>query len=138
MIKSKNEALTAVTTDFVNQLSVTTLAELGAIEKNLLNEIENEYDLHNSIIQKEKKWRVPEYLEPWQISEIMRKVFSIRNICCCPQNTDEDYDLLGIYVDDFVASVIKDDSNYGICHIRKRHQIHSKIFQKRTHRERTR
>lgn len=114
MIKSKNEALTAVTTDFVNQLSVTTLAELGAIEKNLLNEIENEYDLHNSIIQKEKKWRVPEYLEPWQISEIMRKVFSIRNICCCPQNTDEDYDLLGIYVDDFVASVIKDDSNYGI------------------------
>lgn len=111
---SKNEVLLDVTTAFVNQLSVTTLSDLQSIEKSLLEKIYEEFTAHNSAVDKDEKWRKPEYLESWQISEIMRKVFSIRNICCCPQSTDEDYDLLGIYVDDIVASIIGDESNLGI------------------------
>ena len=111
---SKNEVLLDVTTDFVNQLSVTTLSDLQNIEKSLLEKIYEEFTAHNSVVDKDEKWRKPEYLEAWQISEIMRKVFSIRNICCCPQSTDEDYDLLGIYVDNMVASIIGDESNLGI------------------------
>jgi putative DNA primase/helicase len=111
---NKNDVLVAVTSDFVNQLSVSTISDLDNVQQELLKKIHEDFDIHNSIAAKDEKWRKPEYLEAWQISEIMRKIFSIRNICCCPQNTDEDYDLLGIYVDDFVVSIINDDSNYGI------------------------
>lgn len=111
---TKNEALLGVTTDFVNQLVISSITDLADIERNLLEMVHAEFDAHNSVAVKDEKWRKPEYLEAWQISEIMRKIFSIRNICCCPQNTDEDYDLLGIFVDENVASIIHDDTNLGI------------------------
>ena len=114
MNDNKNDVLVAATSDFVNQLAISTIGDLDNVQQELLQRVHDEFDAHNSVAVKDEKWKKPEYLEAWQISEIMRKIFSIRNICCCPQNTDEDYDLLGIYVDDFVASIIKDDSNYGI------------------------
>ena len=112
-MNTMNDILTDVTTDFVNQLTVSSVADIDNIERDLMEKIHIRFDAHNSVAAKDEKWQKPKYLEAWQISEIMRKIFSIRNICCCPQNTDEDYDLLGIYVDDLVISITHDDSMYG-------------------------
>ena len=62
----------------------------------------------------EATWKIPDTLAFWQIADIMRTLFHIRRVSCCPQNSDGDYDLLCIYVDDDVAKYAGAQSLLGL------------------------
>ena len=101
---TKNQALKTATERYLASIGNTmpkTSADLDAIEEGLLKEVAIEFGLHNAQIPKEEKmnlWAVPQTLNFSQIADIMAALFPIRRIVCCPQNTDADYDLLGIYM----------------------------------------
>lgn len=109
---TKNETEVTVTATYISQLVITSFSDLENIEKDLLEEIHKEFQ--QQTINNNRKWKLPDYLEFWQISEIMLKAFSIKTIQCAPDNKNKDYDLLGIYVDENVVAITKDDSKLGI------------------------
>lgn len=101
---TKNQALKQATETFIQSLKqsmLTSPVDLDAIEAGLLKQVQDLFDAHNDGCKggdKNKMWPIPQTLNFSQIADIMAAIFPIRRIACAPQNTDADYDLLGIYM----------------------------------------
>ncbi len=111
---TKNQTLQKVTDEYLSSLVISSTSDIDAIEENLLAKVHEAFDEHNVICDKDKKWKMPDSLNFSQIADIMASVFSIKRICCCPNNSDTEYDLLGIYVDENLAHYIGNDAMIGI------------------------
>ncbi len=105
---TKNQTIKNVTDDYLSNLVITSVDDIKDIESDLMNAMLDEFDAHNSIAAKDKKWRVPESLNFPQIGQIISTVFNVKCICCTPQNNNPAHDLLGLYVDDYVIDILGD------------------------------
>lgn len=111
MAKSKTRVLEKVTNDYLKSLVITSLADIYHIEDELLSRVHEAFREHNDVCQKDEKWPLPDSLLPGQIAAILDKVFSIRNICLA-KGADRDTDLLGVYVNDDVISLLGHGAGY--------------------------
>lgn len=111
---TKNQTLQKVTNEYLNSLVISSVADIDNIEEELLSKVHEAFDEHNIICDKDKKWKAPDSLNFSQIADILAYVFPVKRICCCPQNTDADYDLLGVYVNDALASYANIPEMQGI------------------------
>lgn len=59
-----------------------------------------EFQMHNENAPKGSKMTVPVDLTPSMIAKIMLQMYCIRNINCAGANSEDDYDILGIYQED--------------------------------------
>ena len=97
---TKNQTLSHVTQGYLNSLVITCASDIDKIEEELLDRVQHEFELHNAICDKSKRWPMPLTLNFAQIADILAHIFPIKRIACCPQNTEADYDLLGLYITD--------------------------------------
>lgn len=111
---TKNQTLQNVTNEYLSSLVISSVDDIDNIEEELLSKVHEAFDEHNIICDKDKKWKMPDSLNFSQIADILAYVFPVKRICCCPQNTDADYDLLGVYVNDALASYANIPEMQGI------------------------
>ena len=67
------------------------------IESELLNLTQNEFDAHNQVSSKERRWTLPKRLTPYQIARIILSLYPIKLIMLAGDNQDRDYGVLAIY-----------------------------------------
>ena len=111
---TKNQTLQNVTNEYLSSLVISSVDDIDNSEEELLSKVHEAFDEHNIICDKDKKWKMPDSLNFSQIADILAYVFPVKRICCCPQNTDADYDLLGVYVNDALASYANIPEMQGI------------------------
>lgn len=115
---AKNQTIAKVTGDFLRSLATqpSLKSDFLVITDSILQAVASACKDHNDKVKSnaiiDTNWKIPDTLAFWQIADIMRELFHIRRISCCPQNSDGDYDLLCIYVDDTVAA------NTGLYHLK--------------------
>lgn len=95
--------------------------EIAEIEEELLSKIEEAFDTHNAVCDKDKKWKVPDCLNAAQIAEIMARGFHIIKINLCDRMSDDEYTLLGLYVDETIAKIIGNAALFGTYTIEENH-----------------
>ena len=71
-------------------------------------------DIDIGLQARSKKWKIPTKLTPTQIADVINFIFPVKRICCCPQNTDSDYDLLGIYITEALSKLLDMPESEGI------------------------
>ena len=105
---TKNQVLYSITKLYIDLvLQHPTIQQIDRIESDLISSVRISYQKHNEICGKGEKWRIPDSLHFSQIAMILAHCFNVKRICCCPQNTDAEYDLLGIYVDETFAHHVR-------------------------------
>ena len=97
---TKNKVMMSVTRQYLDQLVIQSPSDIDNIEEELLKVTKTAIMEHNQAADKGDIWAVPQQLHTIQIAEVISAVFPVRRIACCPQNTDSDYDLLGIYMNE--------------------------------------
>lgn len=95
--------------------------EIAEIEEELLSKIEEAFDAHNVVCDKDKKWKVPDSLNAAQIAEVMARGFHIIKVNLCNRISDDEYTLLGLYVDETIAKIIGNDDSIGTYTIEENH-----------------
>lgn len=95
--------------------------EIAEIEEELLSKIEEAFDAHNAVCDKDKKWKVPDVLNAAQIAEVMARGFHIIKVNLCDRISDDEYTLLGLYVDETIAKIIGNDDLIGTYTIEETH-----------------
>lgn len=95
--------------------------EIAEIEEELLSKIEEAFDAHNVVCDKDKKWKVPDSLNAAQIAEVMARGFHIIKVNLCDRISDDEYTLLGLYVDETIAKIIGNDDSIGTYTIEENH-----------------
>lgn len=105
-ITSLNDVIRSVTDKYLNSVQ---LGQLSAakIEADLLDEMKQVFELHNSTADKGQKWRLPDALYPYQIAMAINRKFNVALINLGNQSNSQDFMPLAIYVDN------KDDARYG-------------------------
>ena len=101
-----NQVISKATKDYLAGNPIYSVEDILKIENGVLEKVHEMFDEHNVICDKDKKWTIPRELSFAQIAVIMSTVFTIRNIRCCPQNNDPEYDFLGIYIDETVVELL--------------------------------
>lgn len=106
---AKNQTIAQITSDFLQSLAANPAlrSDFLVIVDSILHKVAVACKTHNDKVKAgaitDANWQIPDTLAFWQIADIMQTLFVIKRISCCPQNSDSDYDLLCIYVDDTVA-----------------------------------
>lgn len=95
--------------------------EIAEIEEELLSKIEEAFDAHNVVCDKDKKWKVPDSLNAAQIAEVMARGFHIIKVNLCDRISDDEYTLLGLYVDETIAKIIGNNDLIGTYTIEENH-----------------
>lgn len=117
---AKNQTIAQITNDFLRSLASnpSLKSDFLIIVDSILHKVAVACKDHNDKVKAgvitDANWKIPDSLAFWQIADIMRSLFVIKRVSCCPQNSDADYDLLCIYVDDNVASHTGLDNLYGL------------------------
>lgn len=110
---TKNQTLRYVTDEYLQSVVINCFDDIDKIEEELLAKVHEAFDEHNIVCDKDKKWKAPDSLNFSQIAKVINAVFNVRLIDCGKNNSLASDCLLGIYIDDFVAQIIKDDSKKG-------------------------
>lgn len=105
---TKSQSRKKATDEYLSNLVIKSIDDIRNIESELLSAVLIEFTARNSAAVKDEKWRKPEALTFSQIGQIISTVFSVRCICCTPQNNNPAHDLLGLYVDDYVIEILGD------------------------------
>lgn len=95
--ESKNEALIAITKAYLSQLDPDVITPPKETINDLMGMVKHEFILYNQTAETGTKWRIPTDLEPEQIAMIILHIHNIKNINCSGDNSERDYDILGIY-----------------------------------------
>lgn len=107
---AKNQTIAQITGDFLRSLASnpSLKSDFLIIVDSILHKVAVACKDHNDKVKAgaitDSTWKIPDTLAFWQIADIMQNLFTIKRVSCCPQNSDSDYDLLCIYVDENVAS----------------------------------
>lgn len=97
MLRTKTQVLREATHKYLENLDLSNPPPPDQIERELLHQIEEEFDMENANRDKGRKWKTPERLAPSQIADILVRLYPICRISCAGENVDEEYDLLAIY-----------------------------------------
>lgn len=95
--KSKNQVLREVTEKYLSTLDPNNPPNPTTIESGLLEAIERQFDLENSVKQKGRAWPIPQTLHFSQIAGIINYLYPIRRIVCSGNNSVKGGDLLALY-----------------------------------------
>ena len=100
-VRTRNIIIAEVTENYLrNKLNPQTTPQ--DIEAELMDDIEQAFELENATRGKGRKLKVPDALTFSQIADILSTLYPICRISCAGENADTDYDLLAIYQTDGV------------------------------------
>lgn len=97
MLKTKNQVVQEVTSDYLETLDLTNLPDPNQIESELLESTCEHFAFENESKQKGEKWALPKVLFDEQIAMILCRCYHTRNIIASDTTSDDTYDLLGYY-----------------------------------------
>ena len=106
-MQTRNQTIKNATDNYLSNFVITSVDDIKNIEPDLLNEIYDEFDNHNILCPKDERWKKPQKLEYWQISEILQNCFSVKII---HENDSKKSDKLGILIDTNIAYILNDNS----------------------------
>ena len=92
-----NDVLRITTLDYLNQINISAPPAPATVEAQLLMAQRLQIQLANTNLEKGEKWKVPQRLIPWQIANIVAKLYPVCTICTGGEGSDRSYDLLAIY-----------------------------------------
>ena len=98
--KSKSEVTRKTTISYLQTLDPNNPPHPDVVTAELLNLIEQEFDLENAVKTKGRKWDIPTTLLPAQIADILNYLHPICKISCAGTNANSEYDLLALYQPD--------------------------------------
>lgn len=84
-------------TSFLENNTIDAYSDPDDIAEQVISLLQNEFRRHNETAPKGTKMSVPADLTPAMTAKIMLKMYCIKNINCAGIDSDERYDLLGIY-----------------------------------------
>ena len=103
---TKTRTIEAATKEYLDENTISTVADILNIEAGVLSKVHEKFDEHNALCSKDKKWKIPDTLSFSQIFLIMTSIFVIRNVRPCTQSNLSDNDLLGIYIDKNIIELL--------------------------------
>ena len=95
--RTKSQVLRETTLKYLSTLDIDNPPDPVTIESELLEQIEQQYDLENSVKQKGRAWPIPQHLHNSQIAEIINHLYPVRRIICNGRDSDQDGTLLAFY-----------------------------------------
>ena len=97
---TKDEAMRIVTEKYLDGIDCQNPPSPQKLQSELLACVQNEFKVQNTTKDKGDKWRMPDKLSTSQLTEVLLKLYHIRNIACAGENADTSYDLLALYQTD--------------------------------------
>lgn len=97
---SKDKALEAIVETYLENNPVDAFSNIDDIVQQIGELMHHEFRLYNETAPKGSKLRAPSNLTPDMIARVMMRMYCIRNINCAGVNSEEEYDILGIYQED--------------------------------------
>ena len=89
--------------------------EIPAIEEDILSIVNEKFDEHNAVCNKDEKWKKMDSLNFAQISTVLVHGFDIAKINFCEKmNTDDEMKQLALYVSESVANILDISDKVGI------------------------
>lgn len=98
--ESRSQALDMITNTFLENNTIDAYSNPKEITNQVISMAKKEFHTYNENAPKGAKMTVPVDLTPSMISKIMMHMYCIRNINCAGANSEEVYDILGIYQED--------------------------------------
>lgn len=98
--ESRNKALDMIVNTFLANNTIDAFSSVDEIVNQIISMAKREFQMHNENSPKDSKMTIPVDLTPAMIAKIMLQMYCIRNINCAGVNSEEDYDILGIYQED--------------------------------------
>ena len=95
--RTKSQVLRGTTLKYLSALDPDNPPDPVTIESELLEQIEQQYDLENSVKQKGRAWSIPQHLHNSQIAEIINYLYPVRRVICNGRDSDQDGTLLAFY-----------------------------------------
>ena len=89
-----------VTRECLSNMTFDELHDANYVESTILDSVQTEIDLQNTIRPKGHKWKTLDELIPAQIADIIAYIYPVARIMTGGVSSDEDYDLLAIYQED--------------------------------------
>ena len=132
MDKTINAVLRETTLNYLSGLSIITPPSAETVEAELLDRIRTEFDIENSVKEKDRRWRIPKELSNITIARIILKLCYVRRLLWSGDAQDGNYDLViyqndgsqqGIYAKDpvIIKSLIRqyndNISNQGVSEV---------------------
>lgn len=101
MASTKDETMKEATLSVLNKYTPQNPGNPGTVAGEILQECENLIGIENSVRQAGHKWRTPERLVPFQIAEVLLRVYYVAMINVAngggDGGDDEGYSLIGLY-----------------------------------------
>jgi len=107
---TKNATIKMLTKEYLSTLDVSVIkneSDLDLVEEELLTKTQEAFDEHNAVCDKNKKWKNPDTLSVYQTSEVMQKVFTIKNVSFSDVEIKKTNTLTCIYINDLVIRLMK-------------------------------
>lgn len=98
--RTRNQIIDETTDDYIANLNRQNLPSPETISIELVQKIQDEFDIENATKGKGAKFRAPDQLSFDQIAQFMAILYPIIRISCAGASADTTYDLLGLYMDD--------------------------------------
>ena len=95
--RTKSQVLRKTTLDYLSTLDPDNPADPATIESELLAQVEQQFDLENSVKQKGRAWPIPQSLHNSQIAEIINYLYPVRRVICNGRDSDQEGTLLAFY-----------------------------------------
>lgn len=97
MAQTREETLREITLNYLATLSTATSPDPKQIQADILDKIENAFELRNVNRPQGLKWKIPTRLTSAQIADILMALYPIVNLAFGGIKADPDYDVLAIY-----------------------------------------
>lgn len=94
---TRDSIIREVTHEYLASVDKSNLPEPKEVAASILLNIKNQFDIHNSVVQRDAKWKVPDRLIPAQIGDIIVALHPVVAIETGSTNCDADLTLLGLY-----------------------------------------
>lgn len=98
--ESYSQALDMIVNTFLENNTIDAFSNVNEIVNQVISMAKKEFRIYNENAPKGSTMTIPVDLTPAMIAKIMLNMYCIRNINCAGVNSEEDYDILGIYQED--------------------------------------
>lgn len=113
--KTRENTIRNTTLNYLNGLSPSNMPSNRQIEEELIDLMEQEFDLQNAVKTKGRKWKILVSLTPKQIAEIIAFKYPVRKIACAGMlNASSEKDILAIYQEQEGIYTASEEIFYGI------------------------
>ena len=93
-----NDVLRVTTLNYLQKINISAPPPPAVVEAELLDDLKVSFSMENQMKTKgEKKWDIPQKLDPSQIALIVATLHPVCTICTGGEGSDRSYDLLAIY-----------------------------------------